>query len=618
MSNQTPLRDEDLGGNVITGAALRERMAAALGIISGVLTSHCGPYARFAVAPNLTADLVQDEFTRDGISIVRMLQFAEPVAQFCRSTIGFIGNKVDNACNDGTTTSMLFASALSQAWLSSEHATDGHVAIHESRASARVSVEELKQHFVEMFDYIKQSKLTTESLWELIKEADPETTCTLADVNYAVAMWAALTSTKGNYEIASKVTDAVLSYPPEFSDYQLVSSSSVEREELLVVDKQEANFSFEAIRSLADQKGNFGLGEIFDYPNSYITLSTAPLSDGVPATDLLIIQLQNMASGHHVLDAPWFIVSRELVSPALIRGIRAYNRTEQGEKCPIIPINLSYTTDLLRYVAMEAVACSAGDGQYLTLDTASHSFAPASSWIIPARAKMLGHTLEIYDLYEKTGGMYHPFYKDESKVAYNHLVGEIDKLLKLNASRKREAAQSEVDSLIYIKRCLIAQEVKDLRVGGLAHDNAANLSVVKDAAGTVMSVLEQGFILSGYLSLAALVESWTATPVTDAILKALRTVAVGTYEKEAKPAIDKYLAMATPQDGLHARRLYSVTAQPDGTAEMAKITDYDIREPGKAGFPIIQPAIGFEAQLRRQADILPKFLLTDSLFANTL
>lgn len=76
-----------------------------------ILMHHYGPYSGFAALDD-SQPLNETNFTKDGIGIVRAIEYASPQEEWVRKTIAYIGSKMESSVGDGTTSAMMFTCAM--------------------------------------------------------------------------------------------------------------------------------------------------------------------------------------------------------------------------------------------------------------------------------------------------------------------------------------------------------------------------------------------------------------------------------------------------------------------------------------------------------------------------
>lgn len=76
-----------------------------------VLKHHYGPYSGFAGIDD-GQPLNETQFTKDGIGIVRAIEYASPQEEWVKKTIAYIGTRMEASVGDGTTSAMMFTCAM--------------------------------------------------------------------------------------------------------------------------------------------------------------------------------------------------------------------------------------------------------------------------------------------------------------------------------------------------------------------------------------------------------------------------------------------------------------------------------------------------------------------------
>ena len=98
--------------NVTDETKIREMVFNTFDTITKVLQHHCGPYSSFAITHNAGDVISEPVFTNDGINIVKALAFLNPIQDFAKRNIAYIGSRIESKIGDGTTTGMILASSF--------------------------------------------------------------------------------------------------------------------------------------------------------------------------------------------------------------------------------------------------------------------------------------------------------------------------------------------------------------------------------------------------------------------------------------------------------------------------------------------------------------------------
>lgn len=97
--------------NVIEQKVINTDLRRVTNNLFNVLKHHYGPYSGFA-AKDDGQPLNEPVFTKDGIGIVRAIQYASPQEEWVRKNIAYIGTRMESSVGDGTTSAMMFTCGM--------------------------------------------------------------------------------------------------------------------------------------------------------------------------------------------------------------------------------------------------------------------------------------------------------------------------------------------------------------------------------------------------------------------------------------------------------------------------------------------------------------------------
>jgi chaperonin GroEL (HSP60 family) len=111
-SNQISILNANKGiTNIVPNKAINTDLRRVTDYIFKTLSHHYGPYSGFA-AKDDGQILKESTFTKDGIGIVRAINFVSPQEEWVRKTIAYIGSRMESSVGDGTTSAMMFTCAM--------------------------------------------------------------------------------------------------------------------------------------------------------------------------------------------------------------------------------------------------------------------------------------------------------------------------------------------------------------------------------------------------------------------------------------------------------------------------------------------------------------------------
>ena len=242
--------------------------------IANVLMDHCGPYGQCAMLARAGAQLAEPIFTKDGIGIVRAMQYASPIQEFIRNTMAYMGSRIETAAGDGTTSSMVLLA-------------NGIVKLREKlkKIGYRFTFDELQtayQTFVEdMSEYLDHESFHVDKL-------ATDDKFTKKDAIWSVAYSQAWTSTHGNGSLSSAIADLFANNPKEAWDYLLIEKSKIENNKLYSTELDNSQYSIQNVTIWPESAKTEDLGISRRRDNARTILSSvAPGHDTVEGESLI-------------------------------------------------------------------------------------------------------------------------------------------------------------------------------------------------------------------------------------------------------------------------------------------------------------------------------------------
>lgn len=541
--------------NTVRGKDMYGAITKAMGDMSNFLGHFNGPFALNAVTTGATERTVIDEFTKDGIKILSHLSANRPEDELSRRLIEFIGERVDSRCHDGTTTSMMTAATLSYNWMN-QLAPRSRRERHQAAKIIPAFVDKMKEA-------IDANSFTVDEFVEAIKQKHPD-----ADedaIRRRIYYDTIMTSSKGDKELAEKLSEVLVSLPPELYNYTRFESSAIETDERFAVITQDSDVELKGqyIGNYSQLKGNVDMGTTFSMDKAYIVISAYDLMDGQMEAAMLEQWIGNaLLPGTErrpsptdptkmeevevppavTLDRPLIILARTVQSK-LTRMINIYNAEQPDWNKKIFMFAYRAEHDLSYDAWAKAIPAMAGDHdqQYHPLEYALTE-GGMEDVMIPCKFWATGNQIKIGDLYKKDNRRFHPFYYGKENKAYWSLIDDMASTIKKTERRHLDPGQHHerfLIDLIYIQRCMLCQDVKEMRVCSTTHELFANNTVVEDALGSAMSVMEEGFVLSGYQKmLKAFYESAKESAGDDTIEGLIGQATVTALETVLKASYD--------------------------------------------------------------------------------
>lgn len=604
------------------------------------LRQFCGPFALNAGTVSAAGTAMVDNFTKDGVTIYSHLSAETPVEETARRLIEFIGTRVDRRCHDGTTTSMMTASTLGYHWMDALAPQT-----RRQRAHMAETISEVTARFK---DTIEKYSFTVSDLIEEVRKVKPDVDedALRRRVFYDTIM----TSSKGDEELAEKLTTVLESLPEELYSFARFEQNNIESDTRFEIKEQPSDFNIRGsyAGNFSLTPGNKEMGSRFEFEEADLVVSPNALIDNQAETTVIVSWIVNQLlprkedrevdtpvvdeNGHPVLDPetneqmirkstqkvtldPETKLKRPMVILApnfettVIRAINTYNSLQETGETKIYPFQYFQEHPLSYHALANAIVAVAGDGQYKTVAESLNEFTIETS-LVPCKFEHAGSLMDISNLYKKDGRRFHPFYYDESKTRYHTLIKDMQETIENNSKRHLDSnkrAEKFMYDLIYIQRCMICQNIIEMQVCGTTHELIANISVVEDAMGSAMSVVEEGVVLSGYQKLLSdLLKDPEDNEMLTATCNALREVIAAAFDITADD-VNTYIQSLVHFDGAEDKKfLYNNAFDDAPFAPRNAITEF---ADGTSN-AIFQPKAGFLEQFSRIEDIVTKLVMT--------
>lgn len=456
--------------------------------ITEILENHCGPYATDAliIQDNTGTNLLDPHyaiFTKDGINIVKSIEFVSPIQKHIQNLVAYIGSRVDSLSHDGTTTAMLFFTLLVEDYF--------HRINQSTQKDTYIDRRKLKRDFLHVLEKI--TTIFNSDLVITIEQFAKDQKISNQEAISYVAYHQAMLSSKGDEELASAIVEVVETLPKELYGLFSVEQTGLETKKRFTVTRDTFNFVIPVVANLDDM--NYRMGTEYIAETCDLLVSEDDLIRGNPSIDILIDHIFNAERGNLNQD---LVVIAKSIDASLQSRINTFNRANK-HKIITFPMSLynPYSSKITILSAIMAVA-----GVYTISD---HVIDPSLPYLIKdAHLHYKNKRLYISHLYEKDGSPYHPFFKERTAFPpYTLMVDSIrDELDGFASGRLRiESATDKARYRDYIEiyRRMISSDVRNLQLSGLRHDTMADRDVLQDSFGAVLSSLEHGFVFDAYL-----------------------------------------------------------------------------------------------------------------------
>lgn len=613
--------------NFSNSRALKQNLDEVYSQLDDILVSHAGPFATNTVIGSKWRQMNDaDEFTKDGIKILRhLIVDDDPVSRFAVRMARFIGIAVDKRCHDGTTTSMLLFSRLAKLAIEK---MDTNI-FSKERYLWWNSIKQLCEYCLTA---INSLKITEDDLYQKAKDYGIETT--LPEVRGAIAYHMAMISSKGDKDLSEKIAKIIKHSPKKIYGMYKTGTLPVETKERYILRKQEYDISVNAnlgnredynhmsdTQYLSEDTVIFATGSDIvssSWESAFLTafISTNPRHRGNLLADFGVEKgWEELHEGKRRL----IILSPLMNDPVLLEQIILFNR--ENPNCRISNFNIQVNHQV-RTSFNKTLHYMAGVPLFkdVMMENATKSLIGLEGPKV--KAHLIGHTLALYNLYEKTGEVYHPLYQYPERFEdYTTFCKETEDLIAFVQSNVTNPALDgeDLNTLISLYRTLTCQEIYDIDVGGNIHEQYANSTVYEDAIGAALSAIDDGVVLGGYAHLATMMNNASPTISQEVVSKARDIFIKLTADcvRANDCVISDYLGDLVDRWAYLVADKNSYLTSDDDDHVTSNRFDIDTMESFLAcdnKYPILLQAwSGYDEQFKRFKDILPMLANTTDL-----
>lgn len=603
------------------------QVAEVAGDIHDVLSGHCGPNAAYAAWASIdpTGNQTDTEFSKDGVTIVRHhLRYDGTIHEQVRFACSYLGQKVDGACNDGTTTAMMILAGLLKRMAKSDYL---------SRFPHHRIQETLLKILDLLGDSIRDAEMDIPGYLATLGSDDLTERDALRDIVFFQAMIAS----KGNRNLSETLTEYATLVPfQDLYGQYTVDHDVYETESRIYLKRHDHDIgipSYFVSRELL----NANLNSEYRTESADLIVVDEDLMAGAPFYDLLMSEISktiaflegtpredgtpfepctNFLRG--ATDIVLFVKSRG--DENVLGYIQRLNQALRAKGYPgqVVLIQLQEPTSLSEFLFLTAARALAGQN-VVSLNEAAPSRALGEFVIPNVSVHSYGRWTRIGKLYEKDDDVYTPHHRDqERRPLYRHLLREIRQDIEtyLAGHSENEETRKKIPNLLMVYRHLVCQHWVTVCAGGKTHDVRAALSVIEDAFGATNAAVSRGFVFGGYVRmLLRLYKARTDGPpdldleVMEAFIETLKDVLHVTYGDKSVTIQPEEIEALDADPVYH--HYYDIltdrieTIDLDTLMERRHLPDF---------VALVQPADGFKELLDRLREILPKFVLTRNWF----
>lgn len=626
--------------NETSNSQYRGAVVGVCDIIYEVLKRHCGPKASHAAWPSIShsGEITDMTFSKDGISIVRKLQFkSESIEECLASSIAYVGTRVDSVCHDGTTTSMMLFTDVIKRLMDKLNGKYTHRQISSAFEFVLKGIQ----------GHISENSFMPDSLAE-------ELDMPVNKVRRAIAYSQAYIASKGNKELSGAIADLAEKVPIEKLYGQYVRDVKRTETDIAFEVHKDSDFACDVFLNTPQICNDLFKTE-YENESVDVIVSENILSPNTGMHDDLEQMLKAVREFRHLdLDMQLSLIDKDDEegikavkdtykkkkkaaerADAILKGDRDLIIVAPGQHGNLQTAILNHNSQMVRHgyrqiglfslqnenepskrMFMRVFQILARNGEYVYLPGDVEN-----SIIKDIKVKYYGRKILEFSNFNVQGDdpIYHPWFvdMDNAPINYQITIKELEKEFDKYTSTHQTTSLNEMaykDYLI-LYRYMICKEQYSLQIGGSTHDARAMLSVVDDAYGAVVSALTNGIIFDGLSnigyslkqSVAGLsgAEKIVAENLLDSVSEILGNVSSVSLVHYRPDCYSPFNQAVYNIETDAVEFIHSTEAEPDVKAVICDAFESESYEK-----LLMQPIIGYNELFKRIQELVPKYLST--------
>lgn len=589
MKNETALLsgERNYECNIVENEEFNKTIVTTLVDLLSVLADHCGPYKGTAILMDPINPLAEPVFTKDGINIVDSIRYKDPVRDFVRRQLAYMGKRIDRGAGDGTTSTMFLMANTIEFLLSHKQELSKYTTFDISDAwNELVSLVESQYKFY--IDYAKNMK--DKKLIRYVAESQ------------------AYTSSHGDTELAKCIGDLFANTPREVWNNLVAQRAMFESDKKYNVTINTSEYTLDNI-VMFPKAGNEELGTVLRLDN----------------VDCLI--WYHVAIGDDY-QKPIFNLFEERAKSGEPLVVMCCNDIDVATQCYLsdlfekypkhkgcitfitVPFSDPLVNDL---TALDRLLITAGKTRSIDQKMeASEQPYDIVKLTIECKSDKCRILKGIFN--KKTLGL-NPFYKKKEYKGFNEYLDKIQTVIDNEKSDITRKNTRHIEAFTRVLYKLISTKDVVFTIGGSAYDNAAGRDIVMDALLATKCSLTQGFVAGRCVTLKHVLEQL----IPYITIENVSGTASSRKYTLVKLFIDALLnsiselnnEMDIPTNIRESDSPADIIRLNDPSYEVPKTLDIALQE--KKDYCIIQPAMTDLTFLKRFGELGLKFLTANSV-----
>lgn len=474
--------------NIVPKKDISGIMVDTLEELREILRDHCGPYGLFCMIHDEMQPDQPPKFTKDGINILRSVDYFNPMQKIMRDEIAHIGKSIERSAGDGTTSAMLttISAALEMVdsrFMCEARATtlEGDIKDEQYRLSDAMTFETFRQHYFGWMHDILNEWRAFIYTWEDIYRSHED--LSKADAIWLVAFWQAMCSSHGDDTLSRVAADTFTRLPQEAWSNITFIREEIETEERIKLEENTDQYSLQAT-PFTNAILNKSAGTEFEQEDCTLIVLNSTLTSNDPVSNEALRQVEECSQNG---------IPAVVVCPGGVDQMMASKLEKSlGSETAIFttPVNEPRFNDLM------GLQCVAGLERADTVDNVK----PVKGCHIKyANRELIING--IYGVTETYESMEHPDVHDSSTVLYRTLEEISQTIEKMEEQENDPKSIRELRNLKRLYNKIRYRHNYQIRIGGSVRDNAQTVDLITDALLAVKNTLLHGFTMAGNLDL---------------------------------------------------------------------------------------------------------------------
>jgi hypothetical protein len=470
--------------NVFGAERIHDTTGNVASFVHDLLLNHYGPQKSTAILVNANRETIA---TADGIKIAKNVSFDDVYANYVKDLICHVGQSVDNACHDGTTTAMLLVSGL-------------------------LRIGSVIKETMTKDEYVSFMRRVRDRYASYIKFPPNDAASEYSSENnlltYVLAYHTARISSNGNDELAKAVATAVAHSPENmFGLYKIRTSKRESTALKYSTYKQKYTFEFRGSVCTPAVANHNAFSEYMN-ENVDVIITTDYIIQGNPNYERVIATLKQKNAN----DTTDLVIISPQVCPNIEGFARKYNTESRSSKIIVMTMH-QIAQRRSKCMVVDAIAALVEDQ-----DITEEFFAQDSNLLYLHGVSVWSNwsVIGIGGLYtQRQDSKYTEKYISKQCRHYNSLLRIIRDVLEHAVTSTFEMSEAELQEFISIYKSMVVQTPVDLEVSGMITDIGTNVEIARDAYGAAMSTIEKGYVVDGLQLLYRIVEEECSNPHCD-------------------------------------------------------------------------------------------------------